>query len=247
MLEPVILLAVLSLLVVACTPRADGSADATGTPGSSATTFETPGSPSTGAWQVLFDGTSLDHFRGYDQVAFPADRWVVEGDTLRAVPGAGIDLITRDTYVDFELEFEWRVAPGGNSGVIYRVLETPAPAWMTGPEYQVLDDTAHPDGLRPETSAGALYDLLAPADKRLEPVGEFNTGRIVVREGRVEHWLNGALVVAYGWGDPAMRAVIGASKFADADGFMRQPSGHIVLQHHGEEAWFRAVRIRKLD
>ena len=199
-------------------------------------------------WQVLFDGTSTDGFRRYGGDAFPADRWVVDGEALRTVPGAGIDLITREVWADFELEFEWRVAPGGNSGVLYRVRESSAPAWASGPEYQVLDDALHPDGARPETSAGALYDLIGPADGASpEAVGSFNAARIMVRGGRVEHWLNGLPVVEYGWDDPELRERIAASKFADAPDFMRQATGHVVLQHHGEEAWFRAVRIRPLD
>jgi hypothetical protein len=179
---------------------------------------------------------------------FPADRWSVVDGELRTIPGQGVDLITRDLFTDFELEFDWRVAPGGNSGVLYRVDETPDPAWTTGPEYQVLDDERHPDRRNPTTSAAALYDLIAPGPgKRLGPVGSFNTGRIVVRDGRVEHWLNGELVVTYGWDDPATRALIEASKFAPYDGFMAQESGHVVFQHHGEEAAFRAIRIRALD
>ena len=200
-----------------------------------------------GDWQILFDGTATDALRGYGMDGFPVDRWVVEDGELRTVPGSGIDVITRETYADFELEFEWRVAPGGNSGVIYRVVETAEPAWTTGPEYQVLDDERHPDGRDPTTSAAALYDLIAPVpDKRLEPVGTFNRGRIVVRDGRVEHWLNGELVVNYGWEDPAVRDLVAASKFAGRAGFMAAQSGHIVLQHHGEEAAFREIRIRSL-
>ena len=179
--------------------------------------------------------------------AFPADRWLVVDGELRTVPGGGADLITRDRFGDFELEFEWRVAPGGNSGVMYRVAETPDPAWTTGPEYQVLDDDQHPDGRNPTTSAAALYDLIAPGpEKRLEPVGTFNTGRIVVQDGRVEHWLNGELLVSYGWNDRATRELVETSKFALYAGFMTQDSGHVVFQHHGEEAAFRAVRIRAL-
>ena len=146
---------------------------------------------------------------------FPADRWVVEAGELRTVPGSGSTWSRADTFGDFELEFEWRVAPGGNSGVMYRVVETAEPAWTTGPEYQVLDDALHPDGRDPTTSAAALYDLIAPAtNKRLEPVGSFNRGRIVVRDGRVEHWLNGELVVSYDWDDSAVRDLVAASKFA---------------------------------
>lgn len=201
-----------------------------------------------GEWQILFDGTSTDALRGYGLDEFPVERWLVADGELRTVPGLGVDLITRDAFGDFELEFEWRVAPGGNSGVMYRVAEAPDPAWTSGPEYQVLDDEQHPDGRDPTTSAGALYDLIAPGpDKRLEPVGTFNTGRIVVRDGRVEHWLNGEPVVAYGWDDPATRELIAASKFAQYDGFMDQDSGRVVFQHHGEEAAFRAIRIRGLE
>jgi Domain of Unknown Function (DUF1080) len=199
-------------------------------------------------WQVLFDGTSTDALRGYGMNAFPGDRWLVVDGELRTVPGAGADLITRDRFGDFELEFEWRVAPGGNSGVMYRVAETPDPAWTTGPEYQVLDDDQHPDGRSPTTSAAALYDLIAPGpEKRLQPVGTFNSGRIVVQDGRVEHWLNGELVVGYGWNDPATRELVETSKFASYAGFMAQDSGHVVFQHHGEEAAFRALRIRALE
>jgi hypothetical protein len=201
-----------------------------------------------GDWQALFDGTTPAALRGYGMEGFPTDRWsVVDGD-LRTIPGLGVDLITRDAFDDSELEFGWSVAPGGNSGVLYRVAETPDPAWTTGPEYQILDDERHPDGRVATTSAAALYDLVAPVPgKRLELVGSFNTGRIVVSDGQVEHWLNGELVVTYGWDDPATRALIQASKFAPYEGFMAQDSGHVVFQHHGEEAAFRTIRIRALD
>ena len=128
-------------------------------------------STSPGEWQVLFDGTATDALRGYGMDGFPADRWAVEAGELRTVPGSGIDLVTRDTFGDFELEFEWRVAPGGNSGVMYRVVETAEPAWTTGPEYQVLDDALHPDGRDPTTSAAALYDLIAPATEQAPRTG----------------------------------------------------------------------------
>ena len=212
----------------------------------SAPPTSSPGGP--GDWLVLFDGGSTEALRGYGRDEFPADRWVVDDGALRAIPGPGVDLVTRETYADFELEFEWKVAPGGNSGVIYRVAETDDPAWATGPEYQVLDDESHPDGRDPRTSAGALYGLRAPGPtKRLEPVGGFNRGRIVIRDGHVEHWLNGELVVEYEWDGADIRAEIDRSKFAGLAGFMRQASGHIAFQHHGEEAWLRAMRIRPLD
>ena len=199
------------------------------------------------AWITLFDGSSAAALRAYGGESLPAS-WIVEDGELHALPGPGVDLITRETFGDFELEFDWRVSPGGNSGVIYRVDERDAPSWSSGPEYQVLDDTGHPDGDDPRTSAAALYGLIAPsADKRLEPVGTINAGRISVRDRHVEHWLNGTRVVAYDWGGPDVRSLIDASKFRDLPGFMAADTGGVVLQHHGEEAWFRNIRIRRLD
>ena len=197
-------------------------------------------------WQTLFDGTRIARLRGYGQVAFPSDRWVVRDGRLRTVPGAPTDLITAESFGNFELEFRWAVATGGNSGVIYRVTESDQPAWTTGPEYQILDDEAHPDGADPTTSAGALYDLIAPtASKRLAAVGADNEGRIVVSDGHVEHWLNGELVVEYEWGGDQVRALIANSKFRDLALFMAADEGHIVFQHHGEEASFSLIRIRR--
>lgn len=202
--------------------------------------------PSGDGWTPLWDGTNTDHLRGYGIDTFPADYWEIDGDTLHAIPGPGVDIVTIDRFADFDLEFEWRVSRGGNSGVMYRVAESDGPAWTSGPEYQVLDDEGHADGRRPETSAGAAYDLLAPSGAEPRPAGEWNKSRIVVRDGRVEHWLNGTRVVEYGWNDEATRDRVAASKFAAYDGFMREDRGHIVLQHHGEEAWFRAIRLRPL-
>ena len=200
--------------------------------------------PPEGGWTRLWDGTTTDRLRGYGMDGFPVGRWEVDGDALRTIPGRGIDLATIDRFADFELEFEWRVSVGGNSGVLYRVAETGDPAWTSGPEYQVLDDDGHADGRRPETSAGAAYDLLAPQGAEPQPAGEWNQGRIVVRDGRVEHWLNGTKVVDYGWNDEAMRDRVSGSKFAAFGRFMREDRGHIVFQHHGEEAWFRSIRVR---
>jgi hypothetical protein len=206
----------------------------------------TPSAATSGDWQVLFDGSISPALRGYGQAGFPEPSWRVEGSELHAVPGRPVDLVTLDTYEDFELEFEWRVARGGNSGVMYRVVESADPAWASGPEYQVLDDAGHSDGRRAETSAAAVYDLIAPETKRLQPVGTFNESRIVVRDGSVEHWLNGSRVLAYDWRGADVEERIAGSKFRDLPTFMRAEAGAIVFQHHGEEVWFRDLRIRRL-
>ena len=99
-----------------------------------------------GKWTVLFDGKSTDAFRGYKTETFPGDKWKVDGDALHVLPGKSPDLMTKEQYENYELEFEWKVSPGGNSGIIYNVQETAGPAWHTGPEMQVLDDSKHGDG-----------------------------------------------------------------------------------------------------
>jgi hypothetical protein len=204
-----------------------------------------------GSWKTLFDGHSTDAWRGYGRDAFPSGVWKVEGGELKTVPGAKdpVDIITKDTYKDFELELEWKISPGGNSGIIYRVAELPAPSqtWQTGPEMQVLDDDKHKDGKDPRTSAGALYALIAAMNKTLKPVGEWNKVRIVMKAGHVEHWLNGAKVVEYEWGSPELKDLIAASKFKEFPRFAQEAQGHVALQFHGDEVAFRNVRIRSLD
>src|SRR5262245_7744767 len=146
-------------------------------------------------WQVLFDGKSTTSWRGFRRDSFPEKCWTVEAGSIKTVAGCDradqVDIITKDKYKDFELELEWQVTPGANSGIIYLVSEDEDQTWKTGPEMQVLDDEKHADGKIPRTSAGSLFDLIAPTNKTLRPVGKFNTARLVVKHGHVEHWLNG--------------------------------------------------------
>ncbi len=194
---------------------------------------------------VLFDGGSLDAWRGYKKEA-PTDGWRVEEGVLKHSAGAG-DLITREKYKDFDFRFQWRVVKGGNSGIIYRLSETDGPPYMTGPEYQILDNQAHPDGRSKLTSAGALYGMCAPAEDVTRPVGEWNEGRIVIDNGRVEHWLNGKKLLEAKWGDNDWKAKIAASKFASWKGFAQNEEGHISLQDHGGQAEFRDISIQRLN
>src|ERR1041385_2628475 len=187
-------------------------------------------------WIVLFDGKSTEQLRGYKMDGFPSNSWVIDGDALKTMPGAAVDLISMDKYGDFELEVEWKVKPGGNSGIIYRVAETNGPSYSTGPEMQGLDDARHPDGKNPKTSAGALYALIAPSsEKKVNPAGEWNKAKLVIKNNHVEHWLNGIRIVQYEWASPEVKELIKKSKFKDMPAFMTQSSGHVALQHHGEE------------
>ncbi|MCM3902644.1 MAG: DUF1080 domain-containing protein [Pyrinomonadaceae bacterium] len=200
-----------------------------------------------GKWKVLFDGKSTDAWRGFRQEGFPDKVWKVEGATFRTIVGGeSRDIVTKEKYRDFELELEWKVAPGGNSGIIYLVSEDFDETWKTGPEMQVLDDGKHADGKDPKTSAGALYGLIAPVNKRLHPAGKWNKVRVIVHNGHVEHWLNGKKVLEYESGSDQLKRLIAESKFKDFPRFAQNREGFVALQHHGEEVWYRKIRIRSL-
>lgn len=197
-------------------------------------------------WITLFDGSSTDAFRAYKKDSFPTQNWKMENGTLKTIPGNGTDLITKESFGDFELTLDWKISPGGNSGIVYRVSEDGERSWNTGPEMQVLDDSKHNDGKNVKTSAGALYALIAPTHKKLNPVGEWNHVRLLIKNNHVEHWLNGVKVVEYQWGSPELAKLIADSKFKSLPRFAKNDVGHIVLQHHHDEVWYRNIKIRRL-
>jgi hypothetical protein len=188
------------------------------------------------------------NWRGYRRAEFPKGSWIIKGDCLRAIAEAErVDLVSRKCYRDFIVSLEWRLPRGGNSGILYRVSEDLPQAWQSGPEMQLLDDEHHPDAADPKTSCGSLYGLLAPSNKQLLPERSFHTARVVVRGTYVEHWLNARRVLAYDLADQRLRALITDTKFKDFPAFAKEAQGHIVLQHHGTDAWFRDIRIEELN
>ncbi|MFT5142414.1 MAG: hypothetical protein ACI80V_000877 [Rhodothermales bacterium] len=201
-----------------------------------------------GEWETLFDGTSLDAFRGFKRDAVP-DTWGIEDGTLAFIPGGkeGGDIITRDQFENFELELEWKISPAGNSGIIYRATEEFDAPWMTGPEYQVLDNLLHPDALQgKDRMAGANYDMQESDPDAVKPVGEWNTARILAHHNHVEHWLNGQKVAEYMLYTDAWKALVAASKWKNHPAYGQRLSGHIALQDHGNPVWFRNIRIKRL-
>jgi len=200
-------------------------------------------------WRLLFDGTSFAGWRGYMKPDVSGLRWVVKDGCIGLPEKDGQDthgqrdIITTDTFGDFDLRFEWKVQPGSNSGVKYFVNEDHPDA--IGHEYQIIDDLRHPDAkISTERQTASFYDVKAAASHPTRPVGEWNDSRILVHGTHVEHWLNGEKVLEYELGTPATLAAVQDSKFKDVAGFGTWKRGHILLQDHGDAVCYRSIRIK---
>jgi len=196
-------------------------------------------------WKVLFDGKSLDHWRGYKSDKVP-DGWKIVDGTL-AKTAQVTDLISKDEFGDFELVLDWKIAPAGNSGLFYRGTEDEDHIYWTAPEYQLLDDEKAEDNKSRLTSAGALYDLYPSPPGHVKPAGQWNNTRIVANGAHIEHWLNGFKLVEYELWSPDWEAKVKASKFGTHPKFGRAKAGHIGIQ--GDEIGalaVRNIRIREL-
>ncbi|MRG44954.1 DUF1080 domain-containing protein [Chitinophaga sp. SYP-B3965] len=197
-------------------------------------------------WQSL----SADQWRGYQKDHLPAE-WIVEDGALTLTKKGGGYIVTKEEYEDFDLRMEWKIAEGGNSGVLFHVSEDPQykNVYETGPEVQVLDDERHPDakkGAEGTHKAGANYDLMPPLVNAVKPAGEWNDFRLKVKNGHVQHWLNGKKVHDYQLESKEWQTLVDKSKFAVMPQYGKFKSGHISLQDHGNRVWFRNIRIRRL-
>lgn len=203
------------------------------------------GATRTAEWQTLFDGTNLSAWKIYGEADDAPITWGVEGGVLAWKKGAG-NLATKEKFSDFELELEWKISPGGNSGVMFGVNEDSDKPWHSGPELQILDDAKHRDGQNPLTRTGALYSLYPPAVSAAKPVGEWNAMRVKVQGGHVQCWLNGQQTVDAQMNGEDWNARVKKSKFAPFKQFGRGREGRILLQDHNESVWFRNIRVRRL-
>lgn len=195
-------------------------------------------------WRLLFDGKTTNGWRGYMRDSMPAGWQVVDG-ALTRVARAG-DIITTDTFKNFELSLEWKVAAGSNSGIFYRAVEGPKQIYFGAPEMQILDDNGHPDGKNPITSAGSDYALYPAPRGVVKPVGEWNSVRIVARGNHIEQWMNGQKIVEFEqWSDDWKQRVAN-SKFKAWPEYGKATEGHIGLQEHGGWVAFRNIKIRVL-
>lgn len=203
-------------------------------------------------WRLLFDGGSTDGWRGYRSETVPGS-WKVEDGSLlsrREQGKSAGDIITVDQFTDFELVLEWKMTKGNNSGVIYRATEQHDQVWQSGPEYQILDNAAHLDGLNTLASAGACYAVFAPAKDATRPVGQWNQTRILAAGKHVEHWMNGEKLLEYDVDSNRWKAHVKTSKFfptAYGQGDWGQAEkGHIGLQDYGGAIESRNIKIRPL-
>ena len=212
-------------------------------------TAQNPNSGSSGAsrgWRPLFDGKTTAGWRGFKQKEMPSGWTVTDGALTRG--GKAGDIVSIEQFGDFELTVEWKIAPGANSGLFYRVVETPdsGPMWQVAPEYQLIDDRGYKGPLKGTQKTAANYDLQPPAVDATKPAGEWNTTRIVVDGSRVEHWLNGAQIVKYELWTDEWAALVAKSKFKDYPQYARARRGHVGIQDHGDWAAFRSIQIREL-
>lgn len=203
-------------------------------------------------WMLLFDGKTTKGWRAYQSQQMTKNWQAIDGKLVRVAggpggqgAGGGDDIVTTEEFEDFELSLEWKLEPGGNSGVLYHVSEEPATAWHYAPEVQLLDNAAHPTRDKRQL-AGAVYDLYAPSKDATKPAGEWNELRIRVEKGRGTHWLNGEKIVEYEIGSEDWKKRVAESKFREFKKFGTFKKGPICLQDHSERVEFRNIKVRRL-
>lgn len=205
-------------------------------------------------WISLFDGKTLDGWRGYNGVDIDGI-WVVEdGGVLHLVgrppKSPHVNIITEARYDDFDLRFDWKVETGTNSGVMFHVGEGPKQPYLTGPEYQVLDNFGFRSGkgepVGPKEHSASHYAIEAAVQDVTKPIGEWNEGRIVVKGNLVEYWLNEVKTTEYEMHSDKWNEQIANAKFSKWKDFATLGEGHIGLQDHGHRVWFRNLKIKEL-
>ncbi len=232
-----------ALLALSCQSRKEQPADQPAEPTPNTLTEQQKAE----GWVLLFDGSTTAGWKGFNKEEASAG-WVIDNGALhfnKAIPDGGGDIITINEYENFELMLEWKIDSCGNSGIMFNVVEAPEykNTYQTGPEMQVLDNTCHPDAKIIKHRAGDLYDMISCSTETVKPAGEWNQVRIVSNNANYEFWLNGTNVVNFTMHTPEWDALVAGSKFKDWPAFGKATKGHISLQDHGDNVWFRNIMI----
>ncbi|MGC1240821.1 MAG: DUF1080 domain-containing protein [Chryseosolibacter sp.] len=241
----------LSMAIFSCTSQKEASgADGAETPNTLTAAEKAEG------WQLLFDGESLTGWKRFNHDTI-GPLWSVrdgailcDGEGLGEGSGShGGSLVTSREFGNFELVLDYKVSTGGNSGILYHVVEDSKYKYdyETGPEFQLLDDGGWKGDLKDAQKAGSSYDMYAaPASKKLNPAGEWNTARIIYNNGHVEHWLNGEKVVEFDENSDDFKSRLENSKWREYPDWNKTKTGAIALQDHGAPVYFRNIRIKEL-
>lgn len=208
-------------------------------------------------WKLLFNGKDSNGWRGAKLDSFPEKGWVIEDGILKVMPSGGAestnggDIVTDKTYKDFILSVDFKITEGANSGIKYFVDPTlnKGAGSAIGCEFQILDDLRHPDaklGVKGNRKLGSLYDLIPAPDVKPFDINEFNTAVVIVKGNHVEHWLNGEKLLEYDRDNRMFNALVAYSKYRDWPNFGNLKEGYILLQDHGDEVWYKNVKIKEL-
>jgi len=197
-------------------------------------------------WKLLFDGKTTQGWHSFGKTTFPEKGWVVKDGVLELIRGSKAgDIVSKETFSDFDLTWEWKIEPEGNNGLKYFITDDRKEA--IGHEYQMMDDAEGHD-LGKKHSTASFYDVLPPdPQKPLNPPGQWNLSRVLVQGDHVEHWLNGKKVLEYELGSPEVLAAVQKSKFKSVPGFGTKVKGHILLTYHTDPVSYRNIKIRDLS
>jgi len=253
MIKTYIVLGILFSALVACQPKKQDEAPVESEAATTDVSPEPTGNSLTEeqksqGWTLLFDGQTTQGWKMYQDKE--NDSWEVVDGTLHCktfeASTKRADIMTVEQYADFELAFDWKISFQGNSGVMFRVTEDKPEPYQTGPEYQVIDDKGYPGDLKDTQLSGSTYDMIAPSSEMANPVGEWNTSKLIARGNHIEHWLNGSKVVEYEINSDDWKKRRKGSKWNEAPSYGIMPKGHIDLQDHKNEVWFRNIMIKTL-
>ncbi|OBP15817.1 glycosyl hydrolase [Rheinheimera sp. SA_1] len=197
-------------------------------------------------WQLLFNGTDMSQWRNFKKADL-SDKWQIEDGAMKLTSGGGGDILTKKQYQNFELLLDWKIAEVGNSGIFVLVDETGNTIYAHAPEIQILDNERHSDNKLDTHRSGSLYDMIASPPSSHKKAGEWNTTKIRLQNSKLTIWQNGVQTAEVTIDSPEWHKLLAASKFVKWEGFAKAKTGHIGLQDHGDQVWFKNIKIKELN